>query len=205
MEETILGFDIGGSKIAIVEGDFEARIIQRREVANAVDLPFEEAFHTMCKAGESLLAAARKSGRSPSAVSVSVGGPLDIEKGIIKSPPNLPMWHGVHLKERLFDYFGLPTFVEHDGNAGALAEFTFGAGRGAANLIFLTVGTGLGAGIILNNRIYRGSTDTAGEVGHIRIADQGPVAYGRAGSWEGLCSASGLGKLAPMRFPEQWP
>jgi glucokinase len=203
--ETILGFDIGGSKIAIVEGDWEARILQRREVQNETDLPFEDAFRAMCKAGDSLLAAARKAGRTASVASVSIGGPLDIEAGIIKSPPNLPMWHGVHLKEKLFDYFDLPTFVEHDGNAGALAEFTFGAGRGTENLIFLTVGTGLGAGIILDGCIYRGSTDTAGEVGHIRIADQGPVAYGRAGSWEGLCSANSLGKLALMRFPERWP
>jgi glucokinase len=205
VDKTILGFDIGGSKIAIIEGDFDAHILQRQEVVNRADLPFEAAFHSMCEAGETLITAARKTGRSPSAVSVSVGGPLDIEAGIIKSPPNLPLWHGIHLKEKLFSRFGLPTFVEHDGNAGALAEFTFGAGRGTKNLIFLTVGTGLGAGIILNGRLYRGSTDSAGEVGHIRIADQGPVVYGRAGSWEGLCSASGLGKLAPMRFPERWP
>jgi glucokinase len=204
MEQTILGFDIGGTKIAIVEGDCKAHIYQRQEFINNAHLHFEDVFNNMCEVGDSLFAAACKDGRSPSLVSVSIGGPLNIEAGIIKSPPNLPMWHGINLKKRLSDRFGLSTFIEHDGNAGALAEFTFGAGRGIENLVFLTVGTGLGAGIILNGRIYRGSTDTAGEVGHIRIAEQGPVAYGRAGSWEGLCSGSGLVKLASIRYPELW-
>ena len=96
-------------------------------------------------------------------------------------------------------------FIEHDGNAGALAEWYFGAGQGTQNMIYLTAGTGLGAGIILNGRIYRGSTDTAGEIGHIRIAEDGPLEYGKAGSWEGYCSGSGLVKLAHLRQPQRWP
>jgi glucokinase len=108
------------------------------------------------------------------------------------------------LKDRLAEHYRLPVFIEHDGNAGALAEWYFGAGRGTQNMIYLTAGTGLGAGIILNGRIYRGSSDTAGEIGHIRIAEDGPLEYGKAGSWEGYCSGAGLVKLARMRQPQRW-
>jgi glucokinase len=137
-------------------------------------------------------------------VSAAVGGPLDIEHGIIYSPPHLQTWTGIPIKERLEEHFRLPVYIEHDGNACALAEFYLGAGRGAKNVIYLTLGTGLGAGIILNGKIYRGSTDLAGEVGHLRIAPDGPLEHGKAGSWEGYCSASGMLKLAHLRFPGHW-
>jgi len=130
-----------------------------------------------------------------------VGGPLDIEKGILYAPPHLAAWGEAHLKEHLAEAFGLPVFIEHDGNAGALAEFYFGAGRGAKNVIFLTMGTGLGAGIILNGAIYHGATDAAGEVGHMRMADDGPEAYGKVGSWEAFASGSGIASLARLRNP----
>ncbi len=113
-------------------------------------------------------------------------------------------WGQAPLKLHLQAHCNLPVFVEHDGNAGALAEFYFGAGQGTRNLIFLTMGTGFGGGIILNGAIYHGSTDGAGEVGHVRLADDGPVEYGKAGSWEGFCSGAGIVKLARLRAPEIW-
>src|SRR4030067_2001556 len=87
----------------------------------------------------------------------------------------------------------------------SLAEFYFGAGRGMRNLVFLTMGTGLGAGIILDGNIYHGTTDSAGEVGHVRIAEYGPVEYGKVGSWESFCSGAGIAKLAHQIDPQYWP
>jgi glucokinase len=97
--------------------------------------------------------------------------------------------------------------VEHDGNAGALAEFRFGAGRdrrGLRHLVFLTFGTGLGAGFVVNGKILHGATDTAGEVGHWRLAPEGPEGFGKRGSWEGFASGAALVQLATMRFPRRW-
>jgi glucokinase len=139
-----------------------------------------------------------------SAISVSIGGPLDVLQGVIKNPPNLPGWDAVPLKQLLSAEFGLPVCVEHDGNAGALAEFYFGAARGMTNVVFLTMGTGFGAGLILGGRIYRGSTDVAGEVGHIRIAEEGPDCYGKPGSLEGYASGTGIALLARSMFPDRW-
>lgn len=204
MLETILAFDVGGSKIGVIEGGYDATIYQRREIPDHVGQPFAQTLAQMQAVGGEVVAAATAAGRTVRAISVSIGGPLEIERGIILSPPNLPGWDNIPLKDLLSQYFGLPTYVEHDGNAGALAEFLFGAGVGKQNVVFLTLGTGLGAGLILNGKIYRGSSDTAGEVGFIHIADDTPVAYGKAGTWEGVCSGAGLVKLAHWRYPNRW-
>lgn len=203
--ETILAFDIGGTKTAILEGGYDASVLQRREIPTRSQDPFPVAFEHMCVQADDILAEARNAGRTVSAISVSIGGPLQIEPGIILAPPHLPTWDNVPLKRLLSERYQLPAFVEHDGNAGALAEFHFGAGRGARSLIFLTAGTGFGGGIIIDGRIYRGASDTAGEVGHIRLADYGPREFGKVGSWEAFCSGAGMVKWAHWRMPGRWP
>jgi predicted NBD/HSP70 family sugar kinase len=202
----ILGFDIGGTKTAVVLGDLEGQVHARDAFTTPADQPFETALRQMLACADALIWSAQAQGLpQPLAVSAAVGGPLDIERGIIFSPPHLPTWDRAPLKESLEAHFALPARVEHDGNAGALAETYFGAGRGARSLVYLTMGTGMGAGIILDGRIVHGATDTAGEVGHMRIAEDGPLEYGKAGSWEGYCSGSGLQKQAALRYPGRWP
>ena len=202
---TIIGLDIGGTKTAVLEGTYQAEILQRREIPTQASNAFDVTFKRICAEIDVVLDAARQTGHHVDALSVSIGGPLKIDEGIILSPPHLPNWVNVPFKRLLAERYSLPVYVEHDGNAGALAEHYFGAGRTAQNVIFLTAGTGLGGGIILNGRIYRGATDTAGEVGHIRLADSGPVEYGKAGSWEAFCSGAGMVKLAHTLYPGRWP
>ena len=134
-------------------------------------------------------------------IGVSIGGPMDSLTGVIKSPPNLPHWDNIPLKEMLASAFSLPVYVEHDGNAGALAEWYFGAGKGYTNLVFITMGTGFGAGLILDGRLFRGTSNTAGEIGHIRIAEDGPKCFGKAGSLEGYGSGTGMVLLAQAMYP----
>jgi glucokinase len=129
------------------------------------------------------------------AIGISCGGPLDSSKGLIQSPPNLPGWDNIPITQLFESQFNVPVFLQNDANACALAEFRFGAGRGTENMIFLTFGTGLGAGLILNGRIYTGTNDLAGEVGHIRLADDGPEGFGKHGSFEGFCSGAGIARL----------
>lgn len=207
-ESTIIGLDIGGTKTAIVEGAFDGRILRRIELSTEAWRPFAETSPNLYRTIQGLLDAAREAGRHVVAISVSVGGPLVIESGILLDPPHLPGWRDLRLRDHLMAAFpGLPVFVEHDGNAGALAEFHFGAGRGRPHLrhlVFLTCGTGLGAGLIVNGQVLRGATDTAGEVGHLRLAPDGPVGYGKAGSWEGFASGAGLVNLAVRLFPDRW-
>jgi glucokinase len=197
----ILGLDIGGTKIAVVVGTPRGEIISRRQFMTASERGFERVFEELIATITQVL---RSAPEPVKAISVSIGGPLDILKGIINSPPNLPGWNNVPLKDLLTKRFSLPVFVEHDGNAGALAESYFGAGKGFRNIVFLTMGTGLGAGLILDGRVYRGTTDTAGELGHIRIAEDGPFCYGKAGSLEGYGSGTGMARLAQQMFPGTW-
>lgn len=206
--ETIIGLDIGGTKTAVVEGTHEAEILQRREFLTQARRPFDEVFPTLAGLIDETLLDSAREGRIAKALSVSIGGPLRIKEGYLINPPHLPGWHQLPLKARLEARFpDLPVFIEHDGNAGALAEFHFGVGRnhsGLRHLIFLTFGTGLGAGLIVNGAIVHGASDTAGEVGHLRLGPEGPVGFGKVGSWEGFASGAGLVELACQMFPARW-
>jgi glucokinase len=196
----IIGLDIGGSKIGIVAGTDDGTVLSRREIPTNSDAPFAETLPFIAKEIDEL----KKIYGNIRAISVAIGGPLRIEEGYILCPPHLPGWHDLHLKKELEKYFAVPVYVEHDGNAGALAEWHFGAGQKTEHMIFLTAGTGLGAGIILNGKLHRGANDTAGEIGHIRLSDDGPEEYGKQGSWEAFACGSGIVKLAHMRFPNKW-
>lgn len=205
---SIIGLDVGGTKIACVEGTWSAQILQRREIPARARQAFDLTFPSIVDLVRQQLAEAAHSGRKVVALSVAIGGPLRIRAGILIDPPHLPGWHHVNLKARLAREFpALPIYIEHDGNAGALAEFRYGAGRtrrAVRHLVFLTFGTGFGAGFILNGRILRGATDTAGEVGHWRLASDGPLGFGKRGSWEGFASGAGLVQLASRMFPHRW-
>ncbi len=202
---TVLGLDIGGTKTACVEGSVSGEILQRVEIPTA---PFSTTFPLIVEQAHKLIRIARNSHRTIAAISVSVGGPLKIKEGILINPPHLPGWHHVALKKSLMREFPeIPVLIEHDGNAGALAEFHFGVGKGRRDLkhlVFLTFGTGVGAGFILNGEILRGASDTAGEVGHWRLAEDGPLGFGKRGSWESFASGAGLVELAAQMFPRRW-
>lgn len=202
----ILGLDIGGTKTALVLGTMNAEVVARDEISTPAKVDFEAAMKIICTAIDEFLQQLSISGfQTPQVISISIGGPLNIEEGILHSPPHLIAWGQAPLKQYLHNRFNLPIFLEHDGNAGALAEYYFGAGRGVKNLIFLTMGTGLGAGLILNGAIFHGATDSAGEVGHIRLSEEGPTEYGKVGSWEAFACGAGIHKLAHLRNPQEFP
>ena len=190
------GLDIGGTKCAAVLG---------RTTKNGVEIVGKRMFPTpptptlalaaLMEALDALLAEHSKLG-ALKAVGVSCGGPLDSRRGLILSPPNLPGWDKIDVLTPLQERYGVPAAVQNDANACALAEWQWGAGRGTRNMIFLTFGTGMGAGLILNGALYAGTSDMAGEVGHMRLAEDGPVGFGKPGSFEGFCSGGGMAQLA---------
>ncbi len=134
---------------------------------------------------------------------ISCGDPQDSTSGIILSPPNLPDWDRIPITAELTDRFGGSAWLMNDANAGALAEWQFGAGRGCRNIIFCTHGTGMGAGLILDSRLHEGAIGSAGEIGHIRMAPDGPVGYGKAGSLEGFTSGGGISRMAQAAARER--
>lgn len=182
-----IGIDIGGTKCAVVLGDENLKVINKVK------------FNTG-SLSETLERIYAEVGALPKCrgIGISCGGPLDEERGVILSPPNLPGWDEVHITEELQRRFGVPAVLRNDANACAIAEYRFGAGKGSRNMVFLTFGTGLGAGIIIDGRLYSGSSGMAGEVGHLRLEDDGPVGYGKRGSFEGFCSGGGIAQLGVM-------
>ena len=179
------GIDIGGTKCAVLTADQNGTILEK------IKFPTTTVNETIAN----IIDGVRKLGCSD-AIGISCGGPLDSKKGIILSPPNLPGWEEIPIVQILEDEFQVPVAIQNDANACALAEWKFGAGRGCENMVFLTFGTGLGAGLILNGQLYSGTNDMAGEAGHIRLTEFGPVGYGKAGSFEGYCSGGGIAKIA---------
>jgi glucokinase len=192
MEPILAGVDIGGTKCAVsvgAAGEGPPRVLGKRRFATP---PAGEA--TARIVGE-LSALCAELGLRPAACGVSCGGPLDSRRGLILSPPNLPGWDGVDVLTPLREALGAPAALQNDANACALAEWRWGAGQGCSSMIFLTFGTGMGAGLILDGRLYAGASDMAGEVGHVRLAEWGPAGYGKLGSFEGFCSGGGIAQL----------
>ena len=193
-EATVWGLDIGGTKCALVIGDRTGKVLARWQVATAdYGADWQRLINDLLKNAEGIYT-------RPLAVGVSCGGPLSSARGVIMSPPNLPGWDDVHIVEWLQNRLSVPAFLQNDANACALAEWQFGAGRGCKNMVFLTFGTGMGAGLILDGRLYAGTNDMAGEAGHMRLAPDGPEGYGKRGSFEGFCSGGGIRQLAQMEL-----
>lgn len=193
-EEYYLGFDIGGTKCSVVLGDKNFNVHEKIVFATQTGRGYQEIINDFKKHTYALLEKYDKNNLVK--IGISCGGPLDSEKGIIYSPPNLPGWDSVPIVEIFKKEFNVDVQVQNDANACALAEWLMGAGAGTKNMIFLTFGTGMGAGLILNGQLYAGTNDLAGEVGHIRMAEDGPVGFGKAGSFEGFCSGGGIARLA---------
>lgn len=201
----IVGIDIGGTKTAVVLASMQ-RLTEPTELgdcfldkivfATPIGGDSAKALPMIIDAIDQIIDRNSVARHMMCAIGISCGGPLDSTGGIIKSPPNLYGWNDVPIVELLRDEFDTLVALQNDANACALAEWKFGAGRGTRNMIFLTMGTGMGAGLILDGRLYSGTSDMAGEIGHIRLSSNGPVGYGKAGSFEGFCSGGGIAQLA---------
>ena len=189
-----VGVDIGGTKCSVILGNDSGRILEKQRFPTRTDLGPGQAVDAIRTAVSVMVDSGPTS--AVKSIGISCGGPLDHVDGIIQSPPNLPGWTDIRITETLSREVGIPAFLQNDANACALAEHRFGAGKGSENMVFLTFGTGLGGGIILNGRLYAGTTGMAGEVGHVRLADDGPIGYGKAGSFEGFCSGGGIERYA---------
>ncbi|MBQ6953152.1 MAG: ROK family protein [Bacteroidales bacterium] len=203
MSTNLLGIDIGGTKCAVIYGiDHDGQI----EIADKVRFDTTDVDTTLSTILQELKGLCAKHGLNASntqGVGISCGGPLDSRRGVVMSPPNLPGWDNIPIVQLVQDACGIPAVLQNDANACAVAEWKYGAGRGTRNMVFLTFGTGLGAGLVLDGKLYSGTNDNAGELGHIRLSEFGPVGYGKAGSVEGFASGGGIAQLAASAVKEK--
>lgn len=202
MKQNLLGIDVGGTKCAIIYGvdtDGSLEIIDKVKFATS---DVDSTVKTILSELKAMCTRHSLDSSNTKAVGISCGGPLDSRTGVVMSPPNLPGWDNIPIVKLVEDTVGIKAALQNDANACALAEWKYGAGRGTRNMVFLTFGTGMGAGLVLDGKLYAGTNDNGGEVGHIRLSEFGPVGYGKAGSMEGFASGGGIAQLAASAAKE---
>jgi glucokinase len=205
MKKYIVGLDIGGTKCAVVLANCENGIslLDRITFPTNAEAGYPQAQDRLFEGIRDILDRNGLKTADLAGLGASCGGPLDSRHGIVLSPPNLPGWDHIPFAKLLEETFQVPSFLQNDANACALAEWKMGAGRGTDDMVFLTMGTGFGAGIIAEGKLIRGISDMGGEVGHVRLEADGPVGFGKAGSMEGFCSGGGIARQARM-LTEAW-
>jgi glucokinase len=196
MPEHYLGVDLGGTKILTALVDGRGQVRRRVRVATPGGGP-EPVIDVIV---ETVHAVARDAGveiRALRGLGVGAPGPMDPRTGIVFEPPNLPGWRDVPLGAALTTRLGIPAFVENDANAAALGERWAGAGVGIDDLIYMTVSTGIGGGLIFGGRLYHGVSGTAGEIGHMVVDPRGPQCpCGRVGCLEAMASGPSIARDA---------
>jgi glucokinase len=195
-KQVLAGVDIGGTKTAVVLSLQPPAVVKRFVFPTT---PQNGPEHIIARIKESIYEALSSQNLDATdlrGIGVSCGSPQDPANGIIQEPPNLPTWKDVHITSILENEFGVRCFLENDANAGALAEHEFGAGKGTQSMVFLTMGTGIGAGLVLNGELYRGASNLAGEIGHVRLTRSGPIGHNKSGTVEGWASGAGMARAA---------
>ncbi len=193
--QAIVGIDIGGTKIAVAAAGINGRIIAKAKMPTEVQ---KGPNYTIGKMMELVRQVLHESHVwRPLAIGVGCGGPLDPDEGVILSPPNLPGWDAIPLKQILENEFGTYVYIDNDANAAALGEFRFGAGADINNMVYITVSTGIGGGIIINGQLLQGIRASAGEIGHQTILKDGVRCNcGNRGCLEALASGTAIARRA---------
>ena len=204
MKKHVVGIDIGGTKLATVVADNSGKILSKVRRPTFADKGSEYAIQLLFEMVDETITKANLKQEAISGIGVSCGGPLDTKTGIVYSPPNLPGWDAFPLKTRLETEFQIPATIENDANASALAEYRFGGGRGYNTVLYMTMSTGIGGGIVINGQIFHGANDSAGEVGHQILLPNGPLCgCGKHGCLEAICSGPAIARRAKEAIQKQ--
>ena len=197
----VLAIDLGGTKIASAIVSPEGRVLARDYRLTLADEGVEPVIARILSAVEHLLKKGAVSLSQLDSISIASAGAIDSERGLVTASPNLPGWHNVPLRDMVGERFGVSTFLVNDASAAALGEHRLGVGRGIENLIYITVSTGIGGGIIIDSRLYLGTSGSAGEIGHMTIDVNGPQCYcGNSGCLEVLASGRAIAREAIRRI-----
>ncbi len=199
--DVIAAIDIGGTKIALGLSDLEGRpaLPFRRFPTDVARGPHRILGQALDELGKMV----EEAGGRVAAVGVGCGGPLNRRRGLILSPANLPGWDEFPIVELVRSRLDVPLLLDNDANAAALAEHEYGAGRGAENMVYMTISTGIGGGVILGGRLIHGVGDAAGEVGHMIVRPGGaPCGCGSRGCLETICSGTSIARRAAERLAD---
>jgi glucokinase len=199
----ISAIDIGGTKIAVGEVNESGKVVARLEVPTQAEQGFS---HAMERIRKMLRANAKSTGSNILGIGIACTGPVDPFSGEIGNVDFLEGWQGHNPVQELSREFGVQAAMENDADAGVLAEAAWGAGKGKRNLVYVTVGTGIGAGLILDGKLYRGVDQSHPELGHHVIDASGPACgCGARGCWESLACGPAMVAWLEQRVPKNYP
>jgi len=195
--QIVIGYDIGGTKSTVVIATVEGEIIGRITGATEISEGPLVTVNRLISDTRRLIEQHSVSEETLLGVGISCGGPLDRNEGIIIGPPNTPGWDYVPIVKLVEDALGLRAVLENDADSAALAELFFGVGKGKKNIVSFTWGTGIGAGVVVDGRLYTGTSGLAGEIGHITYITGGRVCQcGKSGCIEAYGSGSSISRIA---------
>lgn len=190
----VVGVDLGGTKIYTALVDLDGNMIKEKTVETLVEEGEQAVANRIMTTIDYVIDGIDKG--LIKAIGIGSPGPLDVKKGIIVENSNLP-FKNFEIVKVIEERFELPTYLDNDANVATLGEFMFGAGKGSENMVYITVSTGVGGGAVLNERLYRGSTGNALEVGHMTVSTEGPrCGCGNVGCAESFASGTAIGKRA---------
>lgn len=196
MKNYVVGVDLGGTKISTALSDLEGKIINQTTIPTDAHEGEVPVLNRIINSIEKVVNDSAVSYEDIKGIGIGSPGPLDAKQGIIITTPNLP-FKNFNLVKPISEKFGVPVFLDNDANVAAIGEFMFGAGKGAENIVFFTVSTGVGGGAILNGKVYRGHTSNALEIGHMTVAPHGPRCNcGNVGCVEATSSGTAIAKRA---------
>ena len=199
----ILGFDIGGSKIALCLGTDKGDILGSKRIVSKYRNP-DDVLPEMISEGMQLLTNAGITAGELTAIGIGAPAPMDIPNGMILSPTNMKNWIDIPIRDIITNKFGVKTYFDNDANAGALAEWIFGSGQGVDDMLYLTLSTGIGGGIIANGQLVHGKTFFAGECGHITLDINGPECNcGMHGCYEAFCGGRAIAQRMQKELVSQ--
>jgi glucokinase len=200
-QKAVLAVDVGGTKILIATVLPGGEIISRKYYLTEADRGARAVIKKLSLNVNRIVAQARSSNTKLAGIGIAVAGILDTRRGIVTTSPNLPGWSNIPIRNLIADGADLPTFLINDANAAALGEYRFGTGTGFDNMLYVTVSTGIGGGIIANGELYDGANGCAGEFGHMTIVPDGPECHcGNFGCLEALASGWAIAREAITRI-----
>ena len=199
----VLTADLGGTKMVIALVSPDGKIVDRhRQPTLAKDGP-ETVIQRLYSSIDLLLDKNNILPRQLDAMSLGIAGIIDTRNGIVDKAPNLPGWENLKLKDKIYDRYDVPVYILNESDAAALGEHRYGAGKGLKNIALITLGTGIGGGLVLDGKLFLGSSGSAFEIGHMVIKDNGPeCGCGKNGCLETLASGTAIGREARRRITE---
>jgi glucokinase len=195
----LLGIDIGGTSLRVALARSALRIRKQRKLSSPAQEEPEVMVRTIAETARDLLR--ELPGASLAAVGLAAPGSIDVFRGMVTTSPNLPRFQDVPLRDLVARELGVPVAMDNDATAAALAEHKLGVGQGTRDMVYVTVSTGIGAGLIVGGRLYYGAHGGAGEAGHMTVQADGPLcSCGRRGCWEALASGTAVIREATRRL-----